>query len=322
MPTRTLRLQAPAKVNLFLRVLGRRPDGFHELETLFERIDLADELSFEPADELSLQVDHPELGAGPENLVLRAATMLRHASGARQGARIRLVKQVPLASGLGGGSSDAATTLVGLNQLWDLRWPRPRLQQLAAQLGSDVPFFLEDQPFAVGRGRGERCEPVFMDFIPLLWHVLIVPPVGLSTKDVYQDYARDGETSVQAPSALTPPEPSISMCLHALRNGSLGELAPGLWNSLAHVAIRRCPVIQEILAQLRDSGCTGALMSGSGPSVFGLCHDADHARAVVQRLGAFLSRIRDGRPDLASRPWVIRVVRTCHGSSPWASCGS
>jgi 4-diphosphocytidyl-2-C-methyl-D-erythritol kinase len=318
--SRELRLLAPAKLNLYLRVVGRRSDGYHQLETLFERIDLADELTLEPADAVSLEVDDPRLTAGSDNLVIKAAELLQRSSGVRRGARLRLTKRIPLASGMGGGSSDAATTLIGLNQLWGLDWSLDRLTPLAATLGADVPFFLQPQPFAIGTGRGDRCEPVSAPAPSTLWHVLVVPPVRLSTKEVFEDYADSVGGRGEPNSSLTVVTPSITMAIHALRNGSLGELAAGLWNSLEPVAIRRCPVIQEIQAQLRDSGCTGILMSGSGPSVFGLCQTADHAHTIVQRLGAFLSRIRDGRPDLASSPWVVRVVSTCHGSRPWASC--
>ena len=136
-------LRAPAKLNLYLRVIGKRPDGYHEIETLFERIDLADELTLEAhPDQLLLTCDDPTLSCGEDNLVLNAARLLRQVSGTMQGARIHLIKRIPIAAGLGGGSSDAAATLVGLNQLWGLGLEPGRLQELGASLGSDVPFFL------------------------------------------------------------------------------------------------------------------------------------------------------------------------------------
>ena len=177
-----LRLAAPAKLNLSLRVLGRRPDGYHEIETLFERIDLADELTFEPHEALALTCTDPALSCGEDNLVLRAARALQQESGLTRGARIHLVKHIPIAAGLGGGSSDGAATLLGLNALWDLRWTRARLAELGARVGSDVAFFLTDTPFAIGRGRGERCEPVAG--ARALVHVRAVPPERLATADV------------------------------------------------------------------------------------------------------------------------------------------
>jgi len=283
-----VRLLAPAKLNLYLRVLGRRPDGYHELETLFERIDLADELTFE-AQPHALRVicNDPSLPCDDTNLVLTAARLLQAATRTTQGATIHLTKRIPIAAGLGGGSSDAATTLVGLNRLWHLGWSTAQLRELACQVGSDVPFFLEEAVFAIGRGRGELLEPV-RDGRALV-HVFVTPNIRLSTKEIFS----------QAHFPLTAPWASISMVLHALRNGSLGELAKGLYNDLQPEAIRRCPVITEIQSRLRMAGCIGTLISGSGPTVFGLCQDATQAMAIAKQLRA-----------IGSSDWRIGVVQT------------
>ncbi|MBI2884969.1 MAG: 4-(cytidine 5'-diphospho)-2-C-methyl-D-erythritol kinase [Candidatus Omnitrophica bacterium] len=289
-----VQLRAPAKLNLYLRIVGRRPDGYHELETVFERIDLADELTFEPWPDstVTLTTDHPTLSVGPDNLILKAAKLLQQTAGVSTGAAIRLTKRIPVAGGLGGGSSDAATTLLGLNDLWGLSWSRARLKPLAAQLGSDVPFFLEEAAVAVGRGRGERCEP--LRGVPTLWHVLVALPTALSTKDIFDDW-----DCAQAGAALTVPEGSLKILAHALSNGSLSELAQGLVNDLTPVAIRRCPLIATILSRLHEAGCPVVLMSGSGPTVFGLCRDESHARTIADSLRA------KGSPT-----WTIHVVRT------------
>ena len=236
-----LRLHAPAKLNLYLRILGRRPDGYHELETLFERIDLADELTFKPqARGITMTCDDPTLACGASNLVTKAAHLLQQTCNVSQGAAIHLAKRIPIAAGLGGGSSDAAATLIGLNRLWALRLSAQRLRQLAGPLGADVPFFLERGPFAAAK--------------PL------------------------------KKSSLTVSRRSISMLLHALRNGSLSELASGLRNDLQPEAIRRCPVIQDIQGFLQSCPCLGTMVSGSGPSVFGLCQDRAHAETASRRL--------------------------------------
>lgn len=298
--TSVLHLQAPAKLNLYLRILGRRPDGYHELETLFERIDLADELAFAPQPHgITLTCDEPSLECGPENLIVKAASVLQRTCGITQGAAIHVRKRVPIAGGLGGGSSDAATTLIGLNRLWNLQMPPDRLHQLAAELGSDVPFFLQPEAFAIGRGRGELCEPL-IGALPELWQVLVAPPVPLSTKSVYEGFDRSHRTGED----LTEPGVSISMCLHALRNGpDLSGLATGLRNDLQPEAIRRCPVIEEIGDSLRRHGCVGVLLSGSGPSVFGLCADEAHAQQVADRIRA-----------TGSSSWKVLVVKTMsHG---------
>jgi 4-diphosphocytidyl-2-C-methyl-D-erythritol kinase len=343
-----IRLRAPAKLNLYLRVLGRRPDGYHQLETVFERLDLADELTFEThPSAVSLSCTDPAPSCGEDNLVLKAARLLQQVSGTAQGARIHLIKRIPIAAGLGGGSSDAATTLLGLNELWKLQLECPTLLQLAATLGSDVPFFLSQTPFAIGRGRGEVCEPIAQT--PRLTQVLVVPDKQLSTQEIYEGAQFDPSTDTQRVrpgSALSPerrrraqgrilsavegfdltaPKPSITMVVHALSNGSLGELAKGLWNDLEPEAIRRCPVIAIIQAHLRNLGCLGTCLSGSGPSVFGLCGDVAHAQDVAARLDA-LSAVpgaaeagvaaerRAERRKHSARSWRIEIVQTDHPS--------
>ncbi|PIQ84688.1 MAG: 4-(cytidine 5'-diphospho)-2-C-methyl-D-erythritol kinase [Candidatus Omnitrophica bacterium CG11_big_fil_rev_8_21_14_0_20_63_9] len=290
-----IRLRAPAKLNLYLAILGKRPDGFHELETVFERVDLADELTFEPQPSgLTLTCTDPALSCGQDNLIMKAANALQRASSVSQGARIRLRKRIPVAAGLGGGSSDAACTLLGLNELWKLRWERSQLAKLAAQLGSDVPFFLLETPFAIGRGRGERLEPL-ADAKPLT-QVLVVPDAQLSTKDVYAGFDRRH---------LTAGPSSISMVAHALRNGpALAGLADGLRNDLEPEAIQRCPVIARIREQLKVAGCLASRLSGSGPAVFGLCRDQRNAQAIV-------STLRQRAPS----SWRIEIIQTDRPSS-------
>ena len=295
-----LTLRAPAKLNLYLRVMGRRPDGYHEIDTLFERIDLADELTFEEHPrELRLTCTEPTLSCGENNLVLRAAELLRRTAGVSRGARIHLVKRIPIAAGLGGGSSDAAATLLGLNELWGLRLDGATLHELAATIGSDVLFFLTQEPFAVGRGRGEICEPIASPI--RLSHVLVAPGVPLSTKEIYAGAQFD----------LTAPKPSSTMLVHALRNGSLGELAKGLWNDLEPEAIRRCPLIEPLQLRLRELGCLSVRVSGSGSAVFGLCSSVAHAQAIARRL-AEIART-------TAAHWRIEVVQTDHpvrGAAP------
>lgn len=266
-------LRAPAKLNLYLAVLGRRPDGYHEIETLFERIDLADELTLtERPGGISLTCDDPMLPTGPGNLAYDAAALLQRESGCRRGVAITLRKRIPLAAGLGGGSSDAATALLGVTRLWGLELRPERLLALAGELGSDVPFFMHQVAFAIGRGRGERCAP-----LPArrpLAHVLVCPPILLSTQEIYQS----------SRFALTASRPSISIVAHALNNGSVDELATGLWNDLEPEAIRRCPSITAIQSHLRALGCVAVRLSGSGPAVFGLCRDLAHAQGVRERV--------------------------------------
>jgi 4-diphosphocytidyl-2-C-methyl-D-erythritol kinase len=262
-----VRVLAPAKVNLFLEVLGRRADGYHEIATLILALDLADELDFRSSGsgELSLTSDDPGLPAGPENLVLRAALRLREATGCRAGAEIRLTKRIPVAAGLGGGSSDAAATLLGLNELWKLGQSPAALAGLAARIGSDVPFFLNG-PAAWCTGRGEVVSPV-----PVgrpLDLVLVKPPEGLQTAEVY------GRVRV-------PARPSDGVAARAaLADGDVEALGRALHNRLQEPAFELAPAVAEWHRRLRAMGTAGCLVSGSGSCLFALCRSPAEARQV------------------------------------------
>lgn len=274
---------APAKLNLFLEVLGKRPDGYHELETLMVAVDLHDTLTFadgEPG-RITLRCDDPTLPIGRENLVVRAAERLRSEAGdAGLGAEIDLRKQIPAQAGLAGGSSDAAATLAGLNRLWNLDFPADRLAALAGEIGSDVAFFLHG-PAAVCRGRGERVEGIQLS--EPLHFVLVCPPVGVATADVYRN--------------LVPPERPrpIGPVLGALADRDNAALGAGLFNRLQPVAEALEPAlgrVREALATLGPS-LDGRLMSGSGSAYFGLGRDLDAANSAARDLeGLGLGRVR------------------------------
>jgi len=272
-PPDTVRVLAPAKVNLFLEVLGKRADGYHEIATLMLAIDLADELDFSPDDSggLSLTCDDPALQTGPENLVLRAATRLREETGSRQGARIRLRKRIPWAAGLGGGSSDAAAALEGLNELWKLGLSPAALARIGSEIGSDVPFFLNG-PAAWCTGRGELVSPV-----PIgkpLDLVLVKPTVGLGTAEVYK--------RLKVP--LAPVDGSAAK--EALAAGDVEGLGRTLFNRLQEPAFELEPGVAEIHRRLQESGAVGCLMSGSGSCVFALCRNSSEARQVHDDLSS------------------------------------
>jgi 4-diphosphocytidyl-2-C-methyl-D-erythritol kinase len=264
---------APAKLNLFLEILGRRPDGYHEIESLMVAVDLYDRLScaVDASGALTLRCDDPALPLGMENLVVRAAERLRAESRCPLGATFELAKSIPAQAGLGGGSSDAAATLVALDHLWNLRLGPDRLNALAGEIGSDVAFFLHG-PAAVCRGRGERVEPSSMT--QTLHFVLVCPPVGLSTADVYRN--------------LNPPDRPrpIGPVLEALVAGRPEALGRSLFNRLQGVAQRLKPELVRVTDALASLGPLfyGHLMSGSGSACFGLARDRGAAEAAVQRL--------------------------------------
>lgn len=274
---------APAKLNLFLKVLGKRADGYHELETLMVSVDLYDTLRFMPDSSGGLSLHCFDAGAnhqtgsrdvseGRDNLVLRAAEMLRQETGAAGGARVELYKRIPMAAGLGGGSSDAAATLAALNALWDLKLTLAELQSLAARLGSDVPFFLSSSTAAICRGRGEQIEPVSL---PLGLHFVVSrPKSGLSTAEVYR-HCRPATVSQ-----------TVDRLLDALKSWRLCDVAARMHNSLQEPAERLNPDVVRLRTLFSTQPFLGHQMSGSGTSYFGLCATRRHAHRLAARIRA------------------------------------
>lgn len=273
-------LAAPAKVNLCLRVLGKRADGFHEIDSVFYQVSLFDKLRFQPSANLEFSSHGLDAGPEEENLVLRAARLLRKEAGISAGASISLEKNIPSGAGLGGGSSDAACALLGLSRLWGLDISMERLQGMAETLGSDVPFFLYGPAARVG-GRGEAVSV----FSPCsVFHLLLVKPeCSVSTAWAYQSLTL---TKAARNNRLS--------CFGDPRFG-IREAAGVLWNDFESPVFSRFPVIGEIKARLLECGSLGAVMSGSGSTVAGLFEShkkaeeaglafGDHWNAAVQTL--------------------------------------
>ena len=277
----TLVVRTPAKLNLFLDVLGKRPDGYHELETLMVSVALYDTLRFQTNESgrLGLSLDESSPGITPamrdllplddRNLILRAATLLRQHTGCRRGASIFLAKSIPLQAGLGGGSSDAAAALVGLNSLWNLKLTSDELHPLAAQLGSDVNFFLDSVPLAMCRGRGEQ---ITAEALPRPLHFVVVkPPSGLSTRDVFQALSPDRT------------ERSSAGIRQVMRSGAPSQIGTQLHNSLEVPAGKLSEEVASVLSSLSRISSVGRLMTGSGSSCFALCaHRGQAVRAAHQ----------------------------------------
>jgi 4-diphosphocytidyl-2-C-methyl-D-erythritol kinase len=248
---------APAKLNLFLHVTGRRPDGYHDLQTLFRFLDHGDSLRFEVrGDGLIRRVSGPAEVPEDQDLVVRAARLLQVESGTRAGADIHLVKRLPFGGGVGGGSSDAATTLLALNHLWRAGFSRERLQALGLRLGADVPVFVFGRN-AFAEGVGERLQVVDL---PAAWYVLLTPPVHVSTAAVFShpDLTRD----------------SVPITLATFFSGAVR-------NDLEGVVCRMHPEVSEALAWLSEFG--PARMTGSGASVFCGFATPEQAQAVWGR---------------------------------------
>ena len=278
LPTGSVTVRVPGKVNLYLEVGDRRSDGFHELTTVFHAVSLADDVTVRDADVLSLRL----LGEGAEglpadgrNLAWQAAELMAGHVGRAPDVDITINKSIPVAGGMAGGSADAAAVLVGMNALWELRVPRRDLHAMAARLGSDVPFALHGGT-ALGTGRGEELTTVLARNV-FHW-VLAFGAGGLSTAAVYSEVDRLRE--VGSPPRLSDPEPVLT----ALSAGDPHELAPLLGNDLQAAALSLEPNLRRTLRAGVEAGALAGIVSGSGPTCAFLCASADEAVAVGAEL--------------------------------------
>jgi 4-diphosphocytidyl-2-C-methyl-D-erythritol kinase len=285
----TIRARANAKVNLWLRVLGRRRDGYHEIETLFHGIDIADDVVVTVTDSESIVVEMSLAdgleGAAPateENLAYRAATLLASHDGSARGAHIAITKRIPIGAGLGGGSADAAAVLTALNQLWRVGLDSMGLRTVAGAVGSDVPYLLEGGT-AIGTGRGEELSRVQSRGV--LWFVLGISTTRLSTADVYARW-QAGTPAARA---------DCSAIVEAMQTGDPERVAPLLHNDLSGPAFALRPELKEAIAAMVDAGALGACVSGSGPTIFGVAQDRAHAERVGRNLAGHFDALRVAR---------------------------
>ncbi|MEO8586737.1 MAG: 4-(cytidine 5'-diphospho)-2-C-methyl-D-erythritol kinase [Acidobacteriota bacterium] len=286
-------LESFAKVNRSLRVLGKRADGYHEIDTIFQTVDLSDRMDFsqgeEDSGEVSLTIEGLSLPVTEENLILRAAAALRERCGTRRGAHIHLSKKIPIGGGLGGGSSNAAATLIGLSFLWSLPLSDADLQSIAASLGSDVPFFLVGGR-ARGTGRGEILEP--LPDGPEEWLVLVFPPFPLSTAMVYGALAAPALTDLATGTNL---------------RGSDSGGGPDR-NDLEPAAESLRGELRRFRAALSDSGATSARLSGSGSTVFGLFGNEESARRATERLAGLRKETEETKTTMTIVKTVTRAA--------------
>ena len=267
MPT----VPAPAKLNLTLEVLGKRPDGYHEIRSVFQTISLCDSLKFQSSEQVTFKSDLPEWTPG-ESLVAKAVSLLQETTGGSRGVAIEVNKRIPLVSGLGGDSSDAAATLQGLNKLWALGLSPKDLLELATQLGSDVPFFLHGGT-ALVQGRGETVTP--LPSLPQMWVVLIVPDVPRlpeKTKQLYNRLNTSHYTDGQITKRL----------VAEIKEGR--ELTPSLlFNTFENVAFTRFPKLSVYRSHIIKTGAPGVHLAGSGPTLFTLFKNKTEAEDLYIR---------------------------------------
>ncbi len=267
-------LPAYAKINLTLEALARRDDGYHEIVSVLQTISLADTLSFELSDSLELRCSVPSLQSA-DNLVLRASNLLAETATCSKGALIHLTKGIPIASGLGSGATDAATTLVGLNQLWELEMPRESLVELGAKLGSDVPFFLHGGT-ALAEGRGERITP--LPLLPEVWVVLLRPaiePVPVKTAHLYSQLSASHFTSGEFTQRAAD---------HIRQERKIDDSL--LLNVFDHVAFDSFPELFDYRSRFLAAGAQIVHVAGSGPTMFALVRDHDQGKTILNNLEA------------------------------------
>ena len=268
---KSVHLQAPAKINLALRVLAKRSDGYHDIQTVFLALDWYDQISISPSSSISMTCSDPTLPTDDLNLVMRAALLLAKRCAISSGAAIHLEKNLPYGAGLGSGSSDAAATLMGLAEFWNCKVSPDELAVIAAELGSDVPFFLDPRP-AIGEGRGERLtyiDEIFSgsDVVSKLFLTIITPPLMVSTEKAYSLVRSSKEI-----------EPALVV---AILKGSVDGWQSGLSNDFEEPLFKRYPELRDIKQRLIDEGAMYSSLSGSGSAVFGLFESKEKARNAL-----------------------------------------
>jgi len=265
-------VEANAKINLTLDILGKRPDGFHEVAMVMQTIGLHDTLVMEKTErDIELSINVPWLKADEKNLAWRAAELVRQEYGLKGGVRIDLVKRIPIAAGLAGGSADAAAVLKGMNELYNLQMSEARLCELGARLGSDIPFCLMGGTM-LATGRGEVLTR--LADMPETWVVLAKPRISVSTAWAYQNYDEQGAEK----------HPDNEAIKKAIARGNRKAVAGLLCNVLESVTIKKYDVIADYKQMMLDKGAMASMMSGSGPTVFGLARSREQAEAIANVL--------------------------------------
>ncbi len=274
-------LKSPAKVNLYLRIINRRPDGFHNLKTIFERINLFDSIRLRKIKENKIRIHctHKDVPTGPKNLVYKVAQKLKEDFHIAQGVEISIVKRIPVAAGMAGGSSNAATVLLGLNRLWSLNLSLREMVAYASNIGSDVAFFLYDVSWALGTQRGEQIQPLKLS--QKLWHVLVIPKIKLYAKDVYSHLKLQ----------LTKKSDDANILLQHLRKNHLDVVSALMTNDLESTVMEMHPRLKSLKMRMEALNCIKVIVSGSGPCVYGLVHSRKEALRIKKILNQTYSRV-------------------------------
>ena len=305
-----IRLQSPAKLNLYLKVLDKRSDGFHNIITVFQRINLVDDIMFHSTklDQIKIICSHPQVPLGSKNLIHKVIKMIKEEFGITKGIEVKIKKRIPVAAGLAGGSSNAATTILGLNQLWNLKLSRSQMVSMASRIGSDVAFFLMDKSFSLGTQRGEKLKN--LDIPTKLWQVVVTPKIKLYAGKIYAGLQSsksrskighltkfsssscnalrrsDGRTNL-----LTKMNDDVNILLRYLKSNNLEELGCLLSNDLEPEVVRSCPKLLKLKEKLKSLNTKGVMVSGSGPSIFGLTETEKEAKSIQALLSKRFSQV-------------------------------
>ena len=304
-------LDAPAKINLYLKILGKRPDGYHQVETIIQAIDLCDRLILEQTKKgIKLSSNNNILPLSADNLVYKAAELLIRTLNIKKGIHVFIEKNIPIAAGLGGGSSDAASAILGLNQLWDLNLNQAKLIDFAKKIGTDVPFFISGYQTALGTGRGDELLPIETKMRQ--WYCLVVPSKSLFSRKIYGEVGqkdlnpalsackgtlRTGKSGVN----LTFSSADVKMLTRALTEGYKGKVEKFLYNGLAKIVIKLAPEVDEIIQLMKSAGLKG-FVSGSGPAVYTLAPNRKEATRIAKEFSS-----RHGWPTYITRTYDRRM---------------
>jgi len=269
---KTIKIKSPAKINLGLKIIGKRSDGYHNIETIFQMISLYDDITLtESGTGITLHSNNRDIPLNEKNLAYKAAYLLRERTGVKKGVKIEIDKNIPISAGLGGGSSNAAVTLLGLNYIWELRLSKEELLSIARLLGADVPFFLSGVR-AFGTERGDELQ--ILSVTSKFYVILLNPRISISTEWVYKNLKLE----------LTKGRKNISMKEFISEKRDVEDLAVILFNDLESVVVEKYDVISRMKELLLSAGASGSLMSGSGSTVFGIFKDYSSAKQAGEML--------------------------------------
>ncbi|HQP91719.1 MAG TPA: 4-(cytidine 5'-diphospho)-2-C-methyl-D-erythritol kinase [Candidatus Omnitrophota bacterium] len=285
--SKTIEIKSFAKLNLFLDVLGKRPDGFHELETVFERISLHDtiRLTSLPSGGIVVKSNSSEIPKDHTNIAFKAAELVSRSYGIKNGIKIEILKNIPVGAGLAGGSSNAASVLLGLNRLFSLKLSKKKLLEFADKLGSDVAFFIYDRTFALGRGRGGELSSLSLPKNLKIWHILFSPGIKVLTKDVYGLLDREEKRSVPGgTNMLTKKTHNVNILASCLRRQDIDLLNQNIYNRLSGTVMNAYSFVSDIKTELNSFGLKYVHMSGSGPTLFTVFKTRAEAEKIFKKL--------------------------------------